>query len=60
MSDVFSIELKKGIRVMARFNSEDDELEILDQNKNWVKVYSLNKTQYNALKYSIHDQGQGK
>ena len=51
--EVFSIEIKKGIRVMARYNADGD-MEILDENKNWVGLTTLTKAKYTSLKYSNH------
>jgi hypothetical protein len=53
MSEVFSVEIKKGIRVMARYNVEGD-MEILNEVKEWVAITSLTTAKYKKLKYSNH------
>ena len=52
-SDVFSIEIKKGIRVMARYN-DDGDMEILNEKREWVGLTSLTKAKYSSLEYSNH------
>lgn len=51
MSDVFSIEIKKGVRVMARWD-KDGEMEILNMDKEWKHISDITKSKYKNLKYN--------
>jgi hypothetical protein len=54
MSDeVFSIEIKKGVRVMARYDANGN-MQIFNEKKEWVGLTTLTVAKYNSLKYSNH------
>jgi hypothetical protein len=53
MSDTFSVEIKKGVRVFARYNADGD-MEILNEAKKWVGITTLTVAKYKKLKYSNH------